>query len=432
MPDDHGSASDQVDRYLALDLNHSAPVAQALLSRAAEEARQRHLTLTAAGEDGAMSPHLTPVMNEWVNTHVEMHRGQALGALEAQARNIRISASAEGVLLEVEQDKAERHQAKRHLEVMEKFNRDHKKDLEQRAQLQGEYDLMRAELGGRDAKVPSKILEFGVLIPLIMIPESLLNFESFRRAPIIQSDAMALGATILVGIGIAAAAYCIGLFIRRFSYYNEPDNTERPRAGWPLYTWGTLALTISLGSVAAARYYYLLPRIQEAQLLGEAIPNIPMSIGSLLFGNLICFLVGAIFTFFLNDENPDYAHKAELLRKLDRKLKRLNRTQVTAALDQVDARTKQLKDIAKRRADQMNGKPGYSALRERMARVLTKDSEVIGLLQSYRTALVNEIKNSQSDFVFEVREPSADRSDPTTPVSVDRFAALTLKLYRSK
>lgn len=431
MADDYAPGGDQVDNYLNLDLSQNGATARALLGRAPEEARQRHLTLTAAGEQGAMSPHLTPVMNEWVNTQVGLYRGQALAALESQARSIRISANAEGVLLEIEQDKAERRRAQRTLEVMEEFNRDNKPDLEKRARLAEEYDLIRAEQGGRDARVPNKWIEFGVLIPLIMIPESLLNFESFRRAPIIQSDAMALGATILVGIGIAAAAYCIGLFVRQFNYFARPDDGERRRSGWPLYTWGALALLISLGSVAAARYYYLLPRLQEAELLGEALPNIPMSIGSLLFGNLICFLVGAILTFFMNDENPEYAHKAELLKQLEQKLGALNRTKVAAVLNQVNARAKQDKEMAKRRADQMSGKPGYSQLRERMSRIQTKDSEVVGLLQSYRTALINEIKASHADFVFELREPSADRSDPVSQIKIDRFAALPLQLYRS-
>jgi len=425
-------APDQVDRYLELDLAHDGQIARALLSRVSEEAGNNTITLTAAGEEGATSAHLTPVMSEWLNTHIELYRGQALATMETQARAVRISPNVEGVLLEAEQDKAERRRAKRTHEILDGFNQKHRRDLDRRSQLQAEYDEIRAELGGRDARTPNKLVEFGVLIPLIMIPESLLNFESFRRAPIIQSDAMALGATILVGIGIAAAAYCVGLFIRQFNYFTQPDNGDRQRSGWPLYTWGSILLTVSLGSVAAARYYYLLPRIQEALLLGESIPNIPVSIGSLLFGNLICFLVGAILTFFLNDENPEYAHKAEQLKKLERKLAKAERKEVSTALSQVNARAKQDKEKAKSREGQMSGKPGYAAVRERMSQLTAKDAEVIGLLQSFRTALVNEIKSAGRDVVFELREPSADRSSAMTAVGVDRFPALPLHLYRSK
>lgn len=423
------SAATAVDRYTSIDLSSNGLIVRELLDRAPDEAASPSLVLSAKGDKDALSPGLTPAMKEWLNSRIAPVRGEALAELETQARGIKIANNVDGSLVEAEIDRKERWRSEQHVDVLGAFNRRHKELLENVNRLQGEYNRIRADEGGRDAKTPNKWVEFGILIPLILLPESLLNFESFRRAPIIQSDAMALGATILVGIGIAAAAYCIGLFIRRFHYYARPYDHERPRAGWPLYMWGSTLLAVSLGSVAVARYYYLLPRIQEAIVLGQPVPNIPFSIGSLLFGNLICFLVGAILTFFLNDPNPDYAEKAEQLRKHKKRLRGLSRREVDSKLDQVDARAKRDKDEAQRRAQQMVGQPGYSQLRERFGRLTAKDTEVVGALNAYRGALVRALNNPH--FEFEMRELTADRADDVVRVKPQHFAAIPLELSRS-
>lgn len=420
------SVAGALDKYLEFDLSEHAPATQALAARAPQEAVNAQLHLTAAGDDGALSQGLTPAMNEWLMTRIAPVRGPALADLESQARGIKIATNVDGVLVEAEQDRVERHKARRTQEIVGKFNRDHKQLLERCARLTDEYNRIRAE-EGRDAKVPNKWLEFGVLIPVVMIPEAMLNFESFRRAPIIQSDAMALGATILVGFGIAAAAYCVGLFIRQFNYFAQPDSGERQRSGWPLYTWGSSALLMSLGSVAVARYYYLLPRIQEAIVLGGPVPNIPVSIGSLLFGNLICFLVGAIITFFLNDPNPAYADAAENLNKVQAKVDRLIKRKISAQLDQVEHRAKLERETARRKHDQMTGRPGFSQLRERFDRLSAKDAEVVGALQAYRMALIQA--NPQIEFAQHVH--SSDNADPTKYVSADAFSGMQLQLSRS-
>lgn len=421
------SATGAVDRYVDLDVSEGSPAGQALLARVQQEAANAHLHLTEAGDEGALSRGLTPAMNEWVMTRVAPVRGQALSELEAQARAIKISNNVDGILLEAEQDRVERHCARRRQDIIGKFNRDNKQLLERCGRLNDEYNRIRAEEGGRDAKTPNKWVEFGVLIPVVMIPEAMLNFESFRRAPIIQSDAMALGATLLVGFGIAAAAYCIGLYIRQFNYFAHPDSDERQISGWPLYTWGSSALFVSLGSVAVARHYYLLPRIQEAIVLGGPIPNIPVSIGSLLFGNLICFLVGAIITFFLNDPNPAYADVAENLNKAQRKVDGLKKRRITAQLDQIDHSLKLGREAAKRKHDQMSGRPGFTQLRERFDRLLAKDAEVVGALQAYRMALVQ----ANPHIAFAQHVHSADNADPTRPVTADAFASMQLQLGRS-
>lgn len=420
-----------VERYVALDLSPNGSLHSGLLNQVSHEAARSSVNLTAEGDKGTLSQGLTPTMNQWLSSLISPTRMAALAELDAQARGIKIANNVDGLLYEIRHDKIERERAEKRLDVLDGFNRKNKKLLEDVGTLQREHDDIRASEGGRDAKVPNKWIEFGVLIPLILLPESLLNFESFRRAPIIQSDAMAVGATILVGIGIAAAAYCIGLFIRQFHYFSRPDDMYQRVAGWPLYTWGSSALFVSLGSVAVARYYYLLPKIQEAIVLGGPVPNIPFSIGSLLFGNLICFLVGAILTFFLNDPNPVFAAKAEKLQQARARLGAKARQELDGRLDVIDARAKREREEARRRADQMVSKPGFSQLQERLGRVTAKDSEVIGVLNAYRVALVRALSDRREEVEFEWRDPTGDKADPVTRVKPEAFLGIPLDLSRS-
>lgn len=416
--------------YMDLSLSRSGGIAKDLMERADHEAVCGALVLTGKGDDGALSQGLTPGMNDWLTGSIGPVRGSAIAELEVEARGIKITNAIDGMLLEAEEDKADRRCAKRTTEILEAFNAEFGELLRKAEGLRDEYQVLRVE-ENRDAKTPNRFIEWGVLLPLILLPESMLNFESFRRAPIIQSDAMALGATLLVGLGIASAAYCIGLFVRQFHYFMRPDEHDGNRSGWPLWGIGSVVLAVSIGSVAVARYYYLLPKIHEAIVLGDSPPNLAVSIGSLLFGNFICFLVGVAITYFLHDPNPEFAAKAYWLKKTEEKLEKARRKNVTAKLNEVNARAQQDKEAAIRKAAQMNNKPGYGQLRERVAKLQAKDAEVIGALQAYRALLAKTVKDKSTDLVIEQRDPAANRADPVITVPVDRFAALPLRLYRS-
>lgn len=420
-----------VDQYLNLDVSQGGALSTALMGKLAQEASQNSVSLTAEGERGSIAAGLTPGMLEWVTTYVQPVRAAALAELRNDARNVKIGNGVDGVFLEVEKDTADQRVAERRYEILSNFNRKNNKLLTDTAMVRHEYDELRAIQGGREAKTPPWWLEWAILLPIIMIPEALLNFESFRRAPIIQSDAMALGATILVGFGIAAAAYMIGLYVKRFNYYREPDNQLKRRAGWPYWAFGIILLIVSLGSVAVARYYYILPQIELAIVTGSVPPNMYFSIGSLLFGNLICFLIGAVITFVLNDPNPDYAEKKVEKDRLERRLAKIQRTEVDGPLKAVDDRARIDKDAAQRKAGQMAGRPAYNDFRMQADKVLAMDAAIRGLLQGYRSALVNEVQQRNPRFQFSQEKLDRDRSDSIDTITPSQFNVMPLNLSRS-
>lgn len=419
----------QVEGYRELNLGREDSCAQDLFAHVAYEAEQEVIALTATGDNGAWGAGMTPGMTEWFNTQISSARRSAIGEMEERASQIRLSDHATGFLEEARTDEIERNRARRKAETIEEFNQAHAQKLDELRSRREEYEVMRAEEGGRDAKVPNRLLEWGVLLPGILIPEALLNFESFRRAPIIQSDFMALGATILVGVFIAVAAYGYGLYIRRINYYWEADNDQRQRSGWPLVALGSALLGLALVSVAAARYYYLLPLIEETVLTGGTPPNVIMSIGALLAGNLGCFFAGAIFTFLLHDPNPEFADRAIALKKIEDRVNTLMKSGPVRKLDEIDRAAREARLKTEKSAKQMSGKPGYAELKTAVSAFGAKDGEVVGLLQRYRSMLIQELQKSNRQVRIQQRDVSGNLAYPLRTISLAEFTALPIHLH---
>ena len=409
---------DALKRYEGLDLSADADAARALMARAEHEAGVADVTLTTDGEAGVPAAMMTAAMRSWFTEHVAPSRSAAVAGAQEAARGVEPSPGTPGVLLRSEHDAARRHHAKRRSDNARAFREANATLLERRQRARAEHDTLRFEEGGRDAKTPSHWLEFGVLFPLIMLPEGLLNFESFRRAPMIQSDFMALGATLIVGLGIGIAAYLIGRFVRQVSHYMRADSATHGRTGWSFLAIGVVTLLVALGVVGYARYYYLLPQLQEAIILGQAPPNIFLQTGSLLLGNLVVFLIGVAVTFLLNDPNPDYSDKARLLKKLDRKATRLHQSGVLKQRRGFDRALKEAEDKATSMDRQMSGQDGYADLTRRVARIEAKDGEVASLLDRYKEALL-----SSGATRFSRTATAADRTEETEAVSEADFRA---------
>ena len=304
--------------YTDLDLSAGSETERALLEAAEEEAQRSRITLTGDGAEGAMTGGVTSAMSSWLGAYISPLRQRAIAELESAARCVTIGKKTDGILLELEEHKLERDRVKRRSDIYSEFHDNFGDKIDERDRIDDEYQAMRVREGGRDAQVPNPWFEWGVLFPLVLVPESLLNFESFRRAPIISSDFMALGATILVGLGIAVAAHLIGAFVKQFAFYMRPDDEEQQGKGYRRLSLGCALLGTSLAAVATARYYYLLPLREQAIILGQTPPNVVTQTGSLLVGNIVVFLVAAAFTYLLHDSNPIYSEKKRALDELDR------------------------------------------------------------------------------------------------------------------
>ncbi len=430
MSDNHLEPA--VQAYIDLDLSPGSPAVEALMSRAAQEGSQREITITTEGDSNAPSEGLTQGMLAWYQTHIATVRTSAISATEGLAGEIKLGKATPGQLERVKVDEAKRNLARRRADILSRFRNENAKDIESLEDTEREHNDIRIAEGGRDAKVPNHFIEWGILLPLIMLPEALLNFESFRRAPIIQSDFQALGVTIIVGIGIAIAAHLIGRFIRQFSFYMRSDDERSNRAGWPLWSIGIVLLTVALGVVAYARYQYLIPLAEEAIILGRAPPNILGQTAGLLGGNLVVFLIGVGLTFMLHDQNPEFSDKARKLAKISNKVERLRKRQVTMKLRDIERRFKEDTEAVQRVTQQMTSQPGFSNLRSNVNAIQGKDLQVLGVISQYKQALIDVISQRDQRFTFEKHYSTGDRTADSERVKLADYAAMNPQLLWSQ
>ena len=413
--------------YLNIDLSHQSPIAQDLFARVEREGQRGSLNLTGDGDAGALSANLTPEMSSWLGTHIAHRRQVALTDIEAVARRIRGGGNVEGVVHEIEEDKLRREYASRRADLRRQFYDRHRERIESLGRLQDDYDGMREAEGGRDAVVPSRLIEFGVPL-LVAIPEGFMNFASF--AALTGLGIAGLGMTIVVGLGIGIAAWLAGRFLKAWQFYMRADDDDQQQRGIRMISLSSALLTVSLAVAGYARYRTVAEKALKQILLGLDPPNPVSSTALLLTGNLLVFFVGAAITYIIHDENPLFAARYAKLNEAQEKFDGIERRELTAKLEEASRGHKQKIDALHKRTRSMATQPDYAAVKEDMGRLESKDHEVIGLLQSYRGHLVCALEDRNPPFVFNATLAERQSGHGGSMIGLSDFAAQELRLYR--
>lgn len=402
--------------YQALDTKLDTAVTDRLFARLDDEAVAPSLKLTGDGDQGTISANLTPAMNAWLNAEVAPARRSALNSIESAAAQIPLKGGVNGVVYDIEDDKLKRHRNERRAEVHKTFHDRHGAEIEDLKEVENEYFRMRTYEGNREPRNPGRLVD--LLIPLaIMIPEGFMNYKFFFEY--IELGIVALGSTIVVGLGIGWAAYLVGRFWKAYHFYMQPDDEKQRAEGIRMISIALTLLIISLVAVGAVRYFGIARQIPNIIALGGIPPNSLVQTGVLLFGNLLVFGLGAAITYWLHDRNPNYAEKAEVYSRQKEKVDRLRKKELVDKLSQIDVAYKQSTERMKGQADLMNGLPGYVQIKEQIGALSAKDNEVLSVLQEYRGRLCAKLPADKDIFL-----------ETGQSVDVPGFAALPIYLYR--
>lgn len=413
--------------YLDLDLAFDSKVARDLVDRVDREAKRGSLSLTGDGDAGAISANLTPEMQAWLGTHIGGKRQAALTAIEATARQIRGEGNTEGIVAEIEEDRLKRDCTQRQGDETRRFYDGHKDGIDKLNRLQGEYDAHREDLGDRDAIVPSRIVEWGLPL-LVAVPEGFMNYGSF--VSLAGLGVAGLGLTIVAGIAIGVSAWLAGRFWKAWQFYMRADDDDQQQRGLRMIGLATVLLTVALGFVGYARYKTVAEKALEMTVLGLPPPNPVISTILLLTGNLLVFFIGAAITYILHDEDPLFADRAAKLEKHRARFEDSKRRDLNRKLAEITKGHQQKVDRMRLRAEKMRRKSEYDAVVEDMGQLSAKDHEVVGLLQSYRTHLINEIELRDPNYRINPSTRERQSGSATGTIGLAEFAALPLHLYR--
>lgn len=418
----------EVEEYLRLDIRAiAAKLSGESLDR---EAKAGELQLTAAHDLGAPGAGFTPNLVQWFNFNVAPFRARAISRVESDAKAIRLEGGGEGSVEQLALEHAELQRATRIADVSQGFQRENSTLIEEHSRLKEVYTRFRDE-EGREAKV-AKAWQVFLALAFVLLPESLINFNSFRVAPFIQSDFMAVGITLIVGLAIAVAGHLFGSYVRRINYYRRGDDEGRARSGTPILLFAIFLLAAALAVVAVSRYYYIVPKIAEAVAIGLPPPNLVFSISGLLLGNILCFLLGSIVAFLLHDPNPDYEDTAKNLHRATGKLSTLRRKKIDGKIREINRRLASDKTTATTRAKAIRGRPGYAEIVARFESIKAKDKEVVAAIQEYRDRLVHTISDSGRGTVFRLDDYSGDPMNTRRTIKPHEYANLPISLSVSR
>lgn len=405
-----------IEAYKALDVAMNSPATAALLSRIDEEATAPVLHLTGDGDAGAMSAHLTPAMNAWLNTEVGPARGNAITAVKNAASQITMPGGVQGFVFEFERDRLRRERntgkAEAHTRFYERFGA----ELDKQRDVEQQYEALRFHEAGRNARNPGRLVD--LLIPLaIMIPEGFMNYKFFFEY--IGVGVVALGSTIVVGLAIGWAAFLAGRFLKAYNFYMGPNNDRMRAEGLRMISIALGLLAVSLVAVGAVRYMGIV-RDNVGRIALGLPPLEPLTqTGMLLFGNLVVFFLGMAITYWLHDRNPLFAEKAEENEKLTKKVAQLRKRELDDRLEQIDAAYTQNLERLQGQTQLLKTKPGYEEIVRNVSVIADKDKAVLGVLQEYRSRLIRQMPGDM-----------AIKLEDGQTVGPAGFAALPIDLYR--
>lgn len=414
-----------IDKYSELDLTEFRAE---LLAGAGKEASLFSIDLSSEFDRTAPCAGLSPHEQICFNKYIAQARMLALSAASGAARLIRLDGNQQGMLGPVQDAEATRQYHDRLRHISEEFSRKNASLMKEYVEKDREYLKHKNSAGGREAKTPSNLFIWGILFPMVMIPEALLNFETFRKVPQIKSDAVALGITILVALGIAWAAHQVGTFIRQYHYFSRANDPSRSSSGWPMLWIGLVTLLICLAAVAYGRYFYISPLIQQALVIGQTPPSLLTSLIGMLAGNLICFMLGLGFAFHQHDPNPEYEAAARRRLQLQKRLASLRVSTIDKPAS--DARRRLLSDLAENASlvRVMEGNPAYATLLSDYQRVVAKDFDVVSVLQLYRQALASQLESKGAGFCFQMSDLSGNPVRPVKNLSVSEYLNYPISL----
>lgn len=419
---------DPLEHYLQLDLGTHSGAADDLYARASRESAHPDISLTGDGDAGAVCGHLTPNMSAWLGDHVLRARQNAVASVEALAGRMKLAGGVQGIVLGIEHDRLLRHRKQRETQEIRGFYEQNHSLLTEASQAEVEYLGLKAYEGGREALTPA--LWIDLAIPgAIMIPEFFMNYISFTK--LAGVPAVGFGLSIVVALAVALSSFMAGTFIKAYSFYMHSDREQARSRGLRQVGIAAVMLLIALGAVAYARYHMVLDQWEAAKVIGLPLPNIPALTLGLLAGNLLVFSLGAGVTFMIHDENPDYAAKAKKHHQLRAKVDRIKQKQLERRLRAIRSAYHQGTERVDKMWRLMEIQPDCHLLHEKMAQIEGKDTEVIGLLNNYRSMLAEEITARDPDFAF--KGPVTDRysAQGSERISLAEFCALPLHLYRS-
>ena len=395
-----------------------------LFEAAGREAQQSSIQLSDAL--GTTPYALTPEMHTWYRECIDHPRRNALAEIIAAFTRDRVR-DVKGFLFEARREEAALVRDRQRHALSRKFFNDYHSEIEEYRDARRDLEVERSSQDHRKPiDVPLSQYAFGLLV--VWIAEAFLNFESFLQVPFIHSPFIALGTTILIGFSIAFSSHLHGTVLRQWDHYFGPEDRTRNWVGYRLLTFGGTLIAIPLVLVGGARYYFLIPQLEEAYMLGTAPPSIPISIAFMLLGNVIVYLVGVVWAFFCHDPSPEYPRKARAYKNAKARFDRLYKREVRDELHRAQQVFANQEKIVAAEDRHQREAPSYDTNRQNYGQFTAFDAKVTGALERYRGELVRKAQAAGRVLVFRLPDIDVETGDEFNTLTAEEYLGISLSL----
>lgn len=328
---------------------------------------------------------LTPNMSTWYSRFIANKRLAALEAIRSRFEADRVN-GVPSVVREFEIDRIDNHARSSKHQRLDEFDTRYRALKDQADAAEHLFRLRRADLGNREPRMVHPALYLIGLMVIVAL-ELALNFESFMAVRWIGSPFLATGCTLLVALAIGWASHLHGSLLRQWDYYFGPHDRTRFHQGVRMAAIGECLFLIAIFGVLAARYYYIVPLIENAILIAAEPPSLAGSLMFMIAGNLIIYLVGIAWAFMTHDETPDYPALKRAAVKTRAKLDRRFQKEVVDELNRLQRKAEAEKEMIRQRARGQEGSANSLANSQLFAMLRAKDEEVCSVLRDYRARL---------------------------------------------
>lgn len=426
-----------VDSYAAIDYSIRGPIAADLFQAIEDEAKLSRISLS--DHTNSTPADITQRMVAWYRTNVEGPRKAALGAIKGSATSGTKKAGA-GIFLEQQLDTIEHTRIEAKRQIVTQHRERHQADYERlegaRTDLetaQYQFETRRRE-NGREPTIVK--WWYYVVLVLIGIVEVFINFDSFGSISYF-TPAFAAGTSIIIAFALALSSHCWGTLVRRFAVLFNPAEDDKDRlAVWTMMGLGSLTLSVVLGAVWWARESYFADRLLEIIALGGEEPDKLGIIGGSMLTNIVVWIVGVLWAYFLHDPDPRFPKAYEDMQKKDRvytaQREALDKELQYAFMKKDAVATRDMK-TAHTTENSLQNNPEHQLARRLFERVSAQDANVMGVLETYRSMLVSRVDERFGGYddgeggnkVFDRHDLVSDDKERLTP---QEYAALPLRI----
>lgn len=413
--------------YQALNLDEASDLCRELMEAVEHEQPDKgHVDLT-----DELSTHpcgLTPQMLSWLSGRIQPARTAALQELETAFGTSALSRTSvgRGTLVPAEREKIEQNRLQSYHRIHTDLRRNFNELIAKRDFYRREFEQARAEHGNRDPKITNLPVYLGGLIAVVGI-ETMINFDSFLKLPFIKSGLFALGLSLVIGLALGGAAHIHGTVLKQYHYWFRSFDNTKALQGAQQIALGTLLLLLSVGLVAGARTYYILPLIELAEITGEDAPNLIVLTVFMTLGNLIVYAFGAYWAYHHHDEDPKYPERKLKMDAYQRDANLVTRSinqRLKQADDEVAHRLAQLDALEKAQKDSES----WGRNNKAVAAFRAVDRRVEAALHRYKTALVARLSDHKPAVQFIQPTVSRDDAAQTIEMSGGQYLGRAVKL----